>query len=474
MSKRNVRPHDRIRTFFDVVVSARIGRSAARDDRAARLAVFAIMLVLVEVFIDAVTWIELDVAAIYGLPLLLAAITRSRRLLWFLTILLIIATFAVYAIQIPVGAFALRETFFVNRVFDAVAILLAAGLLHLWLASGDTIEAQAELLEERNDKLQAINAELSRRQEQIARQNEELDRRRAATEEESAHRMQLLAWASHDIRTPANTINVMAEVIRRTAENPALAAQLPRMTERLQANALSLVNLVSDVLDSAQLQLGHFEYNESIFPLNDLIADTCRNLLPVAQAKGLQLDAEIPERAIWVRTDLVKLRRVISNLIANAIKFTEEGGVTVSAARAAEGAVLIRVSDTGIGIASGQSDVIFKEFAQIRRSSDQSSGWGLGLAICRHLVNLMGGTIKVEGTLHEGSTFTVKLPPESLADERTVVLPSETTASMSLVTTARAPDGKDPPPVSTGRRQSRRMRHPQPLPRLGDLPLSQQ
>src|SRR5688572_29320274 len=206
------------------------------------IALLAVALALVEVLLDAVTWVELDVAAIYGLPLVLAALTRSRRLLWALTATLTVATFAVYAAQIPVGVFTFGETFFVNRLFDAVAVLLTAGLLHVWIISLDTVEAQTLLLEA---------------------QNEELERRRSEAEEASARKTRLLAAASHDIRTPVHTISLMAEVLRRTAENPALAAQVPKLAQRLQANALSLADLLSAVLDSARLESGRVEYQES-------------------------------------------------------------------------------------------------------------------------------------------------------------------------------------------------------------------
>jgi hypothetical protein len=125
------------------------------------IALVALGLALVEAFVDAVTWVELDVAAIYGLPLVLAALTRSRRLLWVLTAALTIATFSVYAVQIPTGAFALSETFFVNRLFDAVAVLLTAGLLHVWMISVDTSEAQARLLKTQNDE-RSLRCTLSR------------------------------------------------------------------------------------------------------------------------------------------------------------------------------------------------------------------------------------------------------------------------------------------------------------------------
>jgi signal transduction histidine kinase len=378
----------------------------------------AVGLALVEAFIDAVTWIELDVAAIYGLPLVLAALTRSRRLLWTLTAALTLTTFVVYAVQIPAGMFALSETFFVNRLFDAVAVLLTAGLLHVWIVSVDTVEAQAQLLKTQNEQLEAINTELVRHEEKIALQNKELESRSKEAEEASARKTQLLASAWHDIRTPVNTINLMAEVIRRTAENPALAAQVPQLAQRLQANALSLADLLSAVLDSAHLESGHVEYRESTFSLNAMLASSCNELGPVAQAKRLQLNIEVPERTIWLRTDRVKLQRVISNLVSNAIKFTEQGGVTVTAALTADRVAMICVQDTGVGIAPQQLDAIFSEFAQVHTSdSGGNIGWGLGLAICRRLVKLIGGRITVESKLNQGSVFKVRLPPECVVDQ---------------------------------------------------------
>ncbi len=120
---------------------------------------FAVALALVVA--DFMTWIELDVATIFGLPLLLVGATRSRKLLWLLTGLLLATTFAVYATQVPAGAFSLGEPFFVNRVLDAVSLLLLAGVLHVWMRSAETNEAQAQLLEEQGDRVQA--ARVSRR-----------------------------------------------------------------------------------------------------------------------------------------------------------------------------------------------------------------------------------------------------------------------------------------------------------------------
>jgi signal transduction histidine kinase len=160
------------------------------------------------------------------------------------------------------------------------------------------------------------------------------------------------------------------------------------------------------------------EYRESTFSLNAMLSSSCENLGPAAQAKTLQLKIEVPERTIWLRTDRVKLQRVISNLVSNAIKFTEHGGVTVTAALSPDRVAMICVQDTGIGIAPQQLEAIFTEFAKVRNSDGSGArGWGLGLAICRRLIKLLGGRITVESELNQGSVFRVRLPPECVVDE---------------------------------------------------------
>jgi len=125
------------------------------------LSVVVLAVTLGLVVADFTTWIELDVTAIFGLPLVLAGATRSRTLLWILTSVLVTTTFAVYALQIGPGMFALNEIFFVNRVLNAAALMLLAGLLHIWIKSAETSEAQARVIKEQNEKLQA--AKVSRR-----------------------------------------------------------------------------------------------------------------------------------------------------------------------------------------------------------------------------------------------------------------------------------------------------------------------
>jgi signal transduction histidine kinase len=377
----------------------------------------AVALATVEVFVDWFTWVELNESIVYCLPLIFAAAARSRRLLWGLALSLAVMTFAAYAVQIPPGQFAPHEPFFVNRVLSVVTLVLTAVLLHAWTLAVDALEAQGLSQREQNERLEAANRELLRCQEEIARQNEELDRRRREAEEASGRKSRLLASASHDIRGPVNSIRLTAEVIRRTADDPALAAQLPGLAQRLRANAMTLTDLVTDVLDASSIDSGRVSLHECDFSLNDLLAAEGHRLLPLAQAKGLRLTVELPDPPLTLRTDRVKLARVLTNLVSNGIKFTDTGGVTLTADLTPERAVAIRVLDTGVGIAAENLGRIFDDFNQVRNPGrDRDHGWGLGLAICRRLVELLGGRITVESQPNRGSVFTIVLLPSCVVD----------------------------------------------------------
>jgi signal transduction histidine kinase len=225
----------------------------------------------------------------------------------------------------------------------------------------------------------------------------------------------LLASVSHDIRTPLTTIDLIADLILRSVDNPTLAAQVPDMVQRLRRNTLSLADLVSALVDISSLDAGRIAVRNSEFSLNELLVEECERLLPLAQAKGLRLATEAPEPPIRLLTDRVKLVRVLSNLVGNAIKFTETGGVTVDAVLTTERALLIRVSDTGVGMLRESLARIFDEYGQLGNPQrDANKGWGLGLAICRRLVDVMGGKITVESEPNRGTIFSVHLPASSV------------------------------------------------------------
>ena len=217
-------------------------------------------------------------------------------MLWGLALFLLITIFAVYYVQIPPGVFSLREPYFVNRVLAAFALVLTAVLLHVGMIGLDLLETQRRSLKE---------------------QNAELDRRRHEAEEASNRKAHFLASVSHDIRTPLQTITLMADILCRTADKPELTAQVPDMAHRLQANARALADLVGDVLDLARVDAARGKLQTTEFSLNDLVADEAACVHPLAEAKGLWLKVEMPEAKLRLRSDRTKL--VGSSLICWAM-----------------------------------------------------------------------------------------------------------------------------------------------------------
>ncbi|HJQ73612.1 MAG TPA: ATP-binding protein [Gaiellaceae bacterium] len=239
----------------------------------------------------------------------------------------------------------------------------------------------------------------------------DLEARRRESEEASARKTRFLAAASHDIRTPANAIRLLAEIIKRTARTPGDGERLSKLADDLDRNAAALVDLVGEALDLARFDSGKIDLLEVEFSLGELIAQECEQLRPGADAKEIRLVCEPSPTSLWVRTDRVKLARVLGNLVDNAIKFTERGAVHVSAGLTPDGGLEIRVRDTGPGVPVADRDRIFDDFFQgVNPARDHSRGRGLGLAICRRLVHAMGGTIHLEDAAGGGSEFIVALP----------------------------------------------------------------
>lgn len=359
------------------------------------VAALAIALAAVEVLVDIGTTIHLNIAIVYSLPLVLAAANRNRRLLWGLALVLVAVTLIVYWQQSEVPA--LHDEYFVNRVLAAVSVLLAAGLLHILMVAAEALEAR--------------NRQLSVYQDEITERNRQLDLQRAQAEEASDRKTRLLMSVSHDIRTPLTSISLMADLIGHTASDPAARDRLPALAQNIQRDALSLAEMVNDVLDIAYFDSGRIELRESEFSLQELICEESRAFEPLAAAKNLAIDIVPPAAAVRLRADRIKLARVLRNLLSNAVKFTQRGGVTIASELAPGGEAMIRVSDTGPGIAPEELPGIFGEFTQIRmRAAGERRGWGLGLAICRRLTRLMGGDVSVESEPGRGSTFVVRLP----------------------------------------------------------------
>ena len=272
---------------------------------------------------------------------------------------------------------------------------------------------------------------------QLKQLQRELETRRREAEEANVRKTRFLAAASHDIRTPANAISLLAELLRRTADSPSMAAEIPQLAEELRQSATALVTLVSNVLDVTRFDTDKLELHETEFPLARLLEEEARQVLPLAHAKKLTLEVEPAEEGLWLRADRIKLGRVLGNLLGNAIKFTDRGtirlttrrsGATTGGARGGNGdgqagadtdtagggggggeGVAIVVSDTGIGITPENQAHIFDEFWQLS-DPQRSKGSGLGLSISKRLIDAMGGSISVQSEVGKGSTFTIALP----------------------------------------------------------------
>jgi len=231
-------------------------------------------------------------------------------------------------------------------------------------------------------------------------------RRRA--EEASRSKSEFLANMSHEIRTPLNGVVAMADALSRAS----LAAREREMVEVIRSSGVTLERLLSDILDTAKIEAGQVVLERSVFDLGAAVRGAAALYRPRADEKGLALRVQVePALEAAVEGDVVRLRQVLSNLISNALKFTDAGAVTVAVETAGEGRARFVVSDTGCGFDEEQKSRIFTRFQQADGSiTRRFGGTGLGLAISRDLVALMGGVLDCEASPGEGAEFWFEIP----------------------------------------------------------------
>jgi PAS domain S-box-containing protein len=235
-------------------------------------------------------------------------------------------------------------------------------------------------------------------------------------EQASRAQASFLARMSHEIRTPLFGIIGLSNALARTQLDGRQREQIAALTQ----SAKTLQDIIGDILDFSKLKEKKTAASVQDVPLRDLLEGLAQTYAASARAKGVALYCDLaPDLPATIRSDPTHLRQVMGNLLANAIKFTGEGSVTVGGAleSGAGGSVLVlQVADTGVGIPAESLPQIFEPFAQVDTSTRRRfEGTGLGLAIVSQLVELMGGSIDVQSTLGEGSTFTCRLPLNSAA-----------------------------------------------------------
>jgi CheY-like chemotaxis protein/GAF domain-containing protein len=319
--------------------------------------------------------------------------------------------------------------------------------------SNEELEQQGRILRESQARLEVQQTELEHSNAQLEEQTQVLHRHRAQLlevqqalrekavelEASSRYKSEFLANMSHELRTPLNSSLILSRLL---SDNKAgtLTEEQVRWAQAIQSSNNDLLALINDILDLAKIEAGHVELAPAPFSLAGLLDRLGSMFGPLAQQKGLQftleVDADVDDTLV---SDQQRLKQVLNNLLANAVKFSERGAVRMRVRRVGDDRLAFEVSDTGIGIPQDRLELIFDAFRQADGSTSRRfGGTGLGLSIARQLARRLGGDIAVDSEPGRGSVFTLTVPIH--ADSA----PAETPALDAPAATASTPIA-DPP-----------------------------
>jgi HAMP domain-containing protein/CheY-like chemotaxis protein/signal transduction histidine kinase len=338
-----------------------------------------------------------------------------------------------------IGGFTTLQTTFLEQLTASIGIVLNSieatmqteALLKQSQQLAAELQSQQGELQQTNEQLELKAQQVAERNVEVERKNQELEQARRALEEKAAelaltskYKSEFLANMSHELRTPLNSILILGQQL---TDNPDgnLTAKQVEFARVIHGAGTDLLNLISDILDLSKIESGTVSVDAEDIYFQNLVDRVARPFKHEAENRGLAFEAIIdPRVGRSIITDSKRLQQVLKNLLSNAFKFTEQGGVRFSVTAVENGwnrdhpvlsqtpmVVAFSVSDTGIGIPLEKQRIIFEAFQQADASTSRRyGGTGLGLAISRELAALLGGEIQLRSNPGEGSTFTLYLP----------------------------------------------------------------
>ncbi|RKH38136.1 PAS domain-containing sensor histidine kinase [Corallococcus sicarius] len=270
---------------------------------------------------------------------------------------------------------------------------------------------RARLLERVKEVSSELEARVLSATAELAEQNEKLRRQAIQLEQASAAKSQFLANMSHEFRTPLNAILGYTNMLLQGVSGEMTPPQRRNLT-RIDSNGRHLLEVINEILDITRIEAGRMPLHLTDFGLPELLQEVMAEMDPIIARSKLAVETHLEDELPGVWSDRQKVKQIVLNLLSNALKFTHEGGVQVSAEyQVATSTFAISVKDTGIGIDVSNQEKIFEDFQQVDSSPTRAyGGTGLGLSICRRLAAMLGGRVSLQSSPGQGSTFTLHFP----------------------------------------------------------------